>query len=51
MKALSRVRIEPQEGLPEELRVLDRRLRVLPRFGFTLLTIVLGLMIYVSHGI
>jgi len=51
MKALSRVRIEPQEGLPEELRVLDHRLRVLPRFGFTLLTIVLGLMIYVSHGI
>lgn len=50
MKALSRVRIEPQERLPEELRVLDRRLRVLPRFGFTLLTIVLILMIYVSHG-
>jgi hypothetical protein len=51
MKPLSRVRIEPQKGLLEELRVLDRRLQVLPRLGFTLLTIVLVLMIYVSHGI
>lgn len=51
MKALRRVRVEPQGELPQELKVLDRRLRVLPRIGFTLLTIVLVLMIYVSHGI
>jgi uncharacterized membrane protein len=51
MKALSRVRLDAQAGLPQELMVLDRRLRVLPRVGFTLLTIALFLMIYVSHGI
>ncbi len=50
MKALSRVRLGPQDTFPEELKNLDRRLRILPRVGFTLLTIVLILMIYVSHG-
>ncbi len=50
MKALSRVKMRPEGEFPEELRILDRRLRILPRVGFTLLTIVLILMIYVSHG-
>ncbi len=50
MRALGRVRIGPQNTFPEELKILDRRLRILPRVGFTLLTIVLILMIYVSHG-
>ncbi len=51
MRALSRTKIGAQGNLPDELRVLDRRLQILPRVGFTLLTIVLILMIYTSHGL
>ncbi len=51
MKALSRVKLEPQGETPQELTTLYRRLRILPRLGFTLLTIALVLMIYASHGI
>ncbi len=48
---MSRTKIGPQGNLPDELRVLDRRVQILPWVGFTLLTIVLILMIYTSHGL
>ncbi len=51
MRAMSRTKIGTEGNLPDELRVLDRRLQILPRVGFTLLTIVLILMIYTSHGL
>lgn len=50
MKALGRVKLESEREIPQELATLYRRLRILPRVGFTLLTIVLVLMIYASHG-
>ncbi len=51
LMALGRVKLESRDEPTPELTTLYRRLRILPRLGFTLLTIVLILMIYVSHGL
>lgn len=50
LRALRDVRLESRRDFPPELATLYSRLRILPRVGFTLLTIALILMIYASHG-
>jgi uncharacterized membrane protein len=50
LRALSRITLNSQGELAPELATLYSRLRILPRIGFTLLTIAIVLMIYASHG-
>lgn len=51
LRQVRRAKAKTQETFPEELKALERRIRLLPRVGFLLLNVTLVLMIYASHGI
>lgn len=51
LRALKRVEPDKAGDLPQELVTLERRVRLLPRVGFAVLTAALVLMLYAAHGI
>lgn len=51
LRVLGRVDLDTERGFPAELRTLEKRVSLLPRVGFVILTAALVMMIYASHGV
>jgi hypothetical protein len=51
LKVLKTVDLDKAEEFPEELTILEGRVRMLPRVGFVILTVTILLMIYAAHEI